>query len=350
MKIKKITLKYSHLPLKEPFTTALRSVETIDEIILIIDTQAYQGLGSAPATLAVTGDDLESIASDINNIIIPAFLHYDLDDYEQTFQKLSRLDICKSAQTAVDIALHDLFAKEKNQPLYEYLQGKSRPLQTLYTISINSPEKMLAQAQEAFHLGFTKLKVKLDKQLELNIKRIQHIHKNLTKAELFLDINQAFNYQQTQELMIALKEFPITLLEQPLPAHDLKGMSELTRANILPILADETVFSYNDALKAIEFQACHYINIKLMKCGGIYEAKKILELCQEKEMKCMMGSMLESGISVTAALHLAFAYKNVIFADLDGPTLARERIITGGITYDAMNISLDNKIGLGITL
>lgn len=350
MKIKNIKLKNSHLALKDPFTTALRSVNSIDEAIIMVKTEDKIGLGSAPATLAVTGDDLEKISLDLEKIVFPAFLDYALEDYDTIFQKLSSLTICKSAQTAMDIALHDLLAQEAKQPLYAYLKGEKRSLQTLYTISVNTPQKMLLQARKVFKEGFKKLKIKLDDNLDLNIQRIQYLHKELPQAELFIDINQAFTLDKTKAFILALKEIPVKLLEQPLKANDLQGMQELTALHKIPILADETVFSYADALNAIQTKACHYINIKLMKCGGIYEAKKILELCQKEGVTCMMGSMLESAISVTAALHLALSFNNVIFTDLDGPTLAESSAVEGGIIYKKMEVLLDDSFGLGIIL
>ncbi len=350
MKIIDISLKKVSLSLKEPFTTALRSVDSIDEVIIVLSTPTLKGYGSAPATLAVTGDTLETIYDDLDKNVNPAFLEYDLCDYEKTFTKLSQLAISKSAQTAMDIALHDLFSRQAKLPLFEYLQGKQRALKTLYTISVNTPSKMLSQALTAFESGFEKLKVKLDAKPELNIQRIRLLHEKLPKAELFLDINQAFTVEQTLNFMQTIKDIPITLLEQPLPASNLEGMKLLTASNQVPILADESVFSLADAKQLIKEKASHYINVKLRKCGGIYEARKILDLCQKHDLQCMMGSMLEGGISVTAALHLALAYDNVIFADLDGPTLAKETLIRGGIIYDAMNISLSSGDGLGVAL
>lgn len=348
MRIINITYHISKLPLKEPFTTALRSVDTIDEIIVRIETTEDHGIGSAPATLAVTGDTLDSIALDIENSVIPAFINHTLDNYHQTFAKLSHLDICHSAQAAVDIALHDIFAKKEQKPLYDYLGGAPRNLQTLYTISINTPDKMLLQAEKTLDEGFNKLKIKLDSNLEENLKRVKRIATQLPPAELYLDINQAFTFIQAKAFITTLHDSAIVLLEQPLKADDFEGMKALTLFSDIPILADETVFTYADALRAIKEGACDYINIKLMKCGGIYEARKILDLCQKHDIKCMMGSMLESGISVTAALHLAYAYKNVLFADLDGPTLAKKSIINGGIHYDTMSIFLNKASGLGI--
>jgi L-Ala-D/L-Glu epimerase len=349
MKILEINIIKSSLPLKEPFTTALRSVESIDEVILILKTDTLTAYGSAPATLAVTGDDVAKISFEIETIIKPQFLLEELLDYERTFTKLSQLDLCSSAKACMDIALHDLFSKQAKLPLYRYLGGKKRPLQTLYTISINTPEKMLAQAQKVFNQGFYKLKIKLNNDNLLNIRRVETLHQALPKAELFLDINQALTLTQTQELIKALKHIPITLLEQPLLASQEEEMKQLTLESNIPILADESVFTLEDAKRCIEQKSADFINIKLMKCGGIYEAKKILELCQKHNILCMMGCMLESGISVTAALHLTYAYKNVIFTDLDGPTLASKQMIEGGIIYKSMSLSCHDGDGLGLT-
>ncbi len=347
MIITTITLNKSHLALKQPFTTALRSVSSIDEVIITLHTQSFLAYGSAPAALAVTGESLERIYDDLQKIAIPAFTGYELVDLDNALKKLHTLGLCKSAQAAMDIALHDLFAKIDHQPLYRYLGGTPRALQTLYTISINTPLKMLLQAKKAYALGFKKLKIKLDKDVKKNSERVRLIYESLPDAELFLDLNQALDLKQSKALISSLQNIPVTLLEQPVQAKELEAMQALTALKTIPILADESVFSFEDAQKAIKMKACDFINIKLMKCGGIYEAKKILELCQKEGIKCMMGSMLEGGISVTAALHLAYAYDNVIFADLDGPTLASETNVAGGISYDTMELSLKNSNGLG---
>ncbi len=349
MQIQHISIRRSHTPLKHPFTTALRSVESIDEILLILSTdRGLEGYGSAPATLAVTGDDLERIETDLQRAK-EAFTDTLIEDYEITFENLHALRLCKSAQAAFDIALHDLFAKETGLPLYEYLGGSVRRFETLYTISVDTPEMMVKQAVEVFNEGYTHLKVKLDGNLVLDIERTKQLHYALPQAKLYLDINQAFSLGECETFLAAVEAIPIVLLEQPLQMDQREEMALLTRQNRIPILADESLFDYEDAQWLIEHKGADYFNIKLMKTGGIYEAKKILDLARIHHIPCMMGSMLETALSVTAALHLACAYENVRFTDLDGPTLARESIGTGGITYDGAAISLSQGTGLGIT-
>lgn len=351
MKITEFTLMRSHNSLKHPFTTALRSVDAINEIILVVHTdETVEGLGSAPATLEVTGDDITRIEHELRHVVEPAFIDYELQSLEAAIETLDALEICNSARAAMDIALHDLFAKLADMPLYRMLGGRAKVMQTLYTISIADPQTMVAQAQHAVQSGFTHLKVKLDHDVDADIERIEALHTALPDAKLFLDLNQALDVHATLKMIIALDGIPIELVEQPNEAHDLEGLAQITAMSDIPILADEAVFSLEQAQRAIELGACDLINIKLMKCGGISKARQIIELAADHNIQVMMGSMLESAISVTAALHLAWSYENVIYADLDGPTLAKTSSYEGGIAYKQGELSLSESPGLGIAL
>ncbi len=351
MKITAFTLMRSHNSLKHPFTTALRSVDAINEIVLVVETdEKMVGLGSAPATLEVTGDDITRIEHELRHVIEPAFVDHELLDLGDSLKILDALEVCGSARAAFDIALHDLYAKISDQPLYRMLGGKAKILKTLYTISINTPQLMVRQAQEALDSGFDQLKIKLDSDVDSNLERIRALHENFPDAKLFLDLNQALSVNDTLKLIISLDGIKVELIEQPNDAQDIEGLAQITQMSDVPILADEAVFTLDQARKAIELKACDLINIKLMKCGGIHKASQIIELALDHGVNVLMGSMLESAISVTAALHLAFVYDNVIYADLDGPTLAKTSSYEGGIAYNKAFISLSEDAGLGIAL
>ncbi len=348
MTLSDFTLIRSAVPLKSAFTTALRTTTHIKELILILSTQSgLEGIGSAPDTQAVTGDTIALMEHEMRHIVEPAFLDYTLDDYDSCFKKLQALKISKSTQALMDIALHDLFAKAKNVPLYRFLEADTRTLTTLFTISIDTPEAMFIKAYEALNKGFTQLKIKLDNNLKSNIKRLEAMS-TLESIELFLDPNQALNLEDTLTLVKAVSDLPVVLIEQPLAKEAHEAMQKLTQISPIPHMADESLFSLNDAKHLYEHKACTLFNIKLMKCGGIYEARKILEFAKEKNIGCMMGSMLESAPSVTAALHLAFAYDIIIYTDLDGPLLAKKAPVDGGIYYEKNRLFLENRAGLGI--
>ena len=146
---------------------------------------------------------------------------------------------------------------------------------------------------------------------------------------MLIDANQAWSVERSLEIIKALAPLNIALIEQPISGDDIEGLKIITEQSPIPILADETVFSLDDAKRVISQKAAHLINIKLMKCGGISKAIEIIEYCQSKNMKCMMGSMLEGPTSITLTTELVMRYKDLFsYIDLDSPLLYK-KIPTG---------------------
>ena len=144
------------------------------------------------------------------------------------------------------------------------------------------------------------------------------------------------------------QDLDIELVEQPVNAHDLKGMKFITERVSTKILADESVFSTMDAIRLLEEGAADLINIKLMKTGGIYEALKICSVAETYGVGCMIGCMLESKLSVSAAAHLAAGKSVISLADLDGPSLCLRDPYKGGPLYDGSVIRMPEEYGIGI--
>ena len=131
-------------------------------------------------------------------------------------------------------------------------------------------------------------------------------------------------------------------------ALDFDGMKYVTDRSYVPVLADESVFSPADALKIMQMRAADLVNIKLMKCGGIYNALKIASAAECYGVECMIGCMLEAKISVNAAVHLACAKKVITKVDLDGPVLCIEDHILGGAVFNEKVITVSDEPGMGI--
>ena len=116
-------------------------------------------------------------------------------------------------------------------------------------------------------------------------------------------------------------------------------------------MADESVFDHYDAIRLIEANACDYVNIKFAKSSGMLEAQKINAVCAERNIKCMMGGMLESRVALTAFAHFATAFDNVQFYDMDTCMLGHKSSglthVTGGITYNNFCLELPDAIGIG---
>ena len=166
-----------------------------------------------------------------------------------------------------------------------------------------------------------------------------------------MDANQGWTAKEAIRIITAMEDkgLNIDLVEQPVHAHDLDGMRAVTKAVYTPILADESVFSPEDAAEIIRTRAADLLNIKLMKTGGIWQALKICSLAEMYGVECMIGCMLESKLAVSAAAHLAAAKRVITRADLDGPSLCKTDPFTGGPLYENGVIRMTDAPGIGIT-
>ena len=359
MKIKNISIGYIHIPLITPFRTALRVVDSINDLIVKVESEDGQvGFGEAPPTAVITGDTKESIEAAIRYYIAPAIIGMDLEEPEEIFAKMEK-SIAKntSAKAAVDIALYDLIAKQKKLPLFRML-GQAKPeevrdtLQTDITISVNEVDEMVRDAERAIADGFSILKVKVGKGGEKDVERIRAIRKTVgPDAVIRVDANQGWSREEAVRTITMMEDalLNIELVEQPISCHDFMGMQYVTEKVQTPILADESVFSYEDAVRIIEEHAADLINIKLMKTGGIHNALRICDLADENGVACMAGCMLESAVSVSAAAHLSGARKVITMCDLDGPSLCSENPYHGGPKYEGPGIWLPETPGIGFS-
>lgn len=354
MKITGVRLGRVRVPLRTPFRTALRVVETIDDIVVMIDTDTGQvGWGEAPPTAVITGDTHESIVHAIRAAIEPRLLGADVDDLDAATARVQgAIERNTSAKAAVEIALYDLFGQLQGAPLYRILGGGDPRLTTDITISVDHVDKMVADALVAVERGFTALKVKVGKDIDGDVERVKAIHAAVgSRVRLRLDANQGWTAVAAVRALRALEDAGIALdlVEQPVRAGDLDGLQYVTEHVRTAVLADESVFSLADAEEIIRRRAADIVNIKLMKAGGISNALRIADLCAAHDVECMMGCMLETGISVTAAAHVAVARSTVITrVDLDGPQLGAFNPVEGGAKFVGPDIGLSSSPGLGI--
>jgi o-succinylbenzoate synthase len=323
MNIKSITTEIKYIPLKTPFITALRRVENVEFVRVSVtcdnDSIAF---GEAPATVAITGEDLSIITNSINSIK-EEFIS---ETPQKALTCLHQSKIGSSAKAALDMAFVSLVAQEQGKELYEYLGAEKKiAIKTDITISLNATDIMLQDATQAYHNGHDLLKIKLGSDINHAIEVTKRLSSILPKAKLLIDANQAWNLKDSLLYVNAVKDVKIELIEQPVHARDIKALKTITEATDTPILADEAAFSLEDVKQIVETKSADMINIKLMKCGGLTKAVAILEYARENGVKCMLGSMLEGPISIHVAMDLAMAYSDVIkYVDLDSPLLYRD--------------------------
>ena len=353
LKIKRITAGVFSVPLKTPFKTALRVVDAINDVYVRVETDdGIIGLGEAPPTAVITGDTIESITAAVEAHIAPKITGLSVMDFEDVMEAVQTALVKNtSAKAAVDMALYDIRAQALNMPLYRLLGGSCNTLESDVTISLNDTRQMVEDSIAAVRNGFTILKIKVGKSGIIDAKRVSEIRREVgANTELRVDANQGWAPKESVRIIKAMEDAgcDVSLVEQPVNAHDIAGLRYVTQHVSTPILADEAVFSPRDAIEIIQTGAADMINIKLMKTSGIHEALKICDIAEIYGTPCMMGCMLESRLSVSAAAHLAAARRIITMADLDGPMLCAADPFTGGPSFTGAHITLTGETGIGI--
>jgi len=354
MKISSIDIGMLRVPLKTPFKTALRTVHTVEDIVVMVRTDSgHVGYGEAPATAVITGDTHGSMIEAIRKIIAPRLMGQDIANLNQITHLIqSALERNYSAKAAVEIAIYDLFGQLYNAPLYKILGGGDPVITTDITISVDYIDKMVADSLAAVARGFESLKIKVGKDIGVDIERVKAIYAAVEgRALLRLDANQGWTAKQAVYAMHTLEDagVKLELLEQPVRAQDIEGLKYVTERVHTPVMADESVFGPIEVIELIKMRAADIINIKLMKTGGISNAIRIADIAALYGVECMIGCMIESSISVAAAVHVAVAKANVITkVDLDGPSLCAFNPVDGGVVFNESEISIGDGAGLGI--
>lgn len=353
MKITAIRLGRISVPLRTPFKTALRSVSSVEDVIVEIHTDCGAvGYGEAPPTGAITGDTTGAITGAIQDHIAKTILGRDVEELEPLLQAVQKSIVGNSsAKAAVDMALWDLYGQLYRIPVYKLLGAARKEIVTDITISVNDPEIMVRDALLAVERGYDCLKMKVGVNPQLDVARLSAVRNAVGRDVVIrIDANQAWQPKEAVRLLNQMQErgLDIELVEQPVKAHDYEGLKYVTERSYVPVLADEAVFSPEDAMTIMKMGAADLINIKLMKCGGIYNALKIASAAEVFGVECMIGCMLEAKISVNAAVHLACAKNIITKVDLDGPVLCSEDPILGGAVFDEKRITVSDAPGLGI--
>lgn len=353
MKITEVRLGMISVPLRVPFKTALRTVNSVEDVVVEIrtDTGAV-GFGEAPPTGAITGDTTGAIIGALQDHLIKSIVGRDVDDFEELMKIVQKCVVHNtSAKAAVDMALWDLYGQLYKIPVYKMLGGCRKQIVTDITISVNDPEEMARDAINAIERGYETLKVKVGANPALDVARLAAVRQAIgPDYQIRIDANQAWSPKQAVRILNQMQDkgLDIEFVEQPVAARDFEGMKYVTERSWVPVLADESVFSPDDALKIMQMGAADLVNIKLMKCGGIYNALKIASAAEVYGVECMIGCMLEAKISVNAAVHLACAKQIITKIDLDGPVLCSEDPIQGGAVFEEKNITVSDEPGLGI--
>ena len=217
------------------------------------------------------------------------------------------------------------------------------------TIGIGTPEAMAEQAIEFVQKGVRMIKVKLGKAPKEDVERIKQIRAAIgPEIQIRIDANQGWSQEDALSVLTDLAPYKIEFCEQPMHKYYDDYLPALCANSPVKIMADESVFTHHDARKLIANKACHSINIKFAKSGGIHEAIKIHDLAKENQIPGKMGGMLESRVALSAKMHFAMAMDNVHFYDMD-TCLIGHKIdpVISGVQFNGMHLSIGDQPGIG---
>ncbi|MTI96239.1 MAG: dipeptide epimerase [Firmicutes bacterium] len=342
--ITKIEVLAIKLPLREPFVIAYEHWHEMPSILVRITTNnGLEGWGEAVPDPNVSSETPASCVAMLREDLAPQLIGADALNLAGVHQRMDFLRGAPAAKAAVDIACHDILAKHHQQPLYR-LFGTSNTAELPAVIPIDSPENQAKTARAWLTQGFSQFKVKLGADPKEDSARITAVRAALgPDAHLRVDANQGWSRSDAQRVLPALIAANVEVLEQPLPWWDLEGLAELRES--IPIMADEAVLDSHDLERALRLEAMDWLNIKLMKCGGLYPAKALAEQAQAAGVRVLLGSMLESAIGSLAGAHFAAAMPGVQANEMVGPQMFSRDC--GPFPAQGKLIGLSAKSGLG---
>jgi L-alanine-DL-glutamate epimerase-like enolase superfamily enzyme len=355
MKIQNTALGLMRAPLRIPFKTALRTVTELEEItVQLVDSDGFVGWGSVVPTSAITGESDERIRADLALILGHLRRHTVSEPWHWSDDLPGRTNFSRSALCAVDVALHDLSARRAGLPLWKWLGGGSnRTIHTNMTISVDAPEIMAMRALEAVSAGFKSLKIKVGLSAELDRQRVIAVRRAVGEKITFrLDANQGWSESEAATLIPWFAENcgPIEFIEQPVKAEQLDALTRLVELSPVPLVADESAMTFEQAAQVIERKAAHALSVKLIKAGGLSPARAILDLAAQHRIPCLMSCMFEVGAGFQAAAHLASVHPAVRWVDLDSAEFLTSLPYSGGAAFDGPEIRCSQATGLALDL
>lgn len=352
MKITSVRPRIESFELTRPYTIAFRTVSEVEMGLVEIDTDAgVRGYGCASPEPHVTGESREACRAALNPDALDWLHGRDVRPLPALCRELAeRMRNTPAARAALDMALHDLLARHLKLPLVEMLGRAHQRLPTSITIGIKPVAETLAEAEEYLGRGFRVLKVKLGRSLEEDLERLARLHERFGGAvTMRVDPNQGYSAEDVARFVEQTGHLGIEFLEQPMPADQVDQLRSLPEVVRKRIAADETLLTETDALALVAPPAaCGIFNIKLMKCGGVFAARRIADIAQIAGIELMWGCMDESIISISAALHAALASPATRYLDLDGSLDLARDVVSGGFVLEDGYMRTTDASGLGV--
>jgi L-alanine-DL-glutamate epimerase-like enolase superfamily enzyme len=352
MRVTRVTAERVAVPLAAPFEVALGVIDTADTVVVRLETDVgLVGYGEGAGVTFVTGETSETVLGAIR-LLEPVVVGQSPFAIDFVHRGMDQVVVGNgAAKAALDLALYDLMGKAAGLPLFRLLGGVAGRVEVDQTIGLGEPSVMGARAAELVAEGYRELKVKAGADDAQDRAAIAAIRAAAPEARLKVDANQGWTPRQALSLLAEYERHGVAAVEQPVPYWDRAGLACVRAHSPIPVMADESCFTPHDAVDLVRLGAVDAINIKLMKCGGLYPALQIDALAEAAGVTTMVGCMLESRLAIAAGAHLAAARPNVTDADLDSfRDFDDSGLVKQAFAFTPPVITLTEEPGLGVDL
>jgi L-Ala-D/L-Glu epimerase len=340
------------IPITDPFVVATGARTIAENVFLRVTlSNGSQGYGEAAPFPEVGGETRESCLRSLHQLS-KVILGRSAADYKEVGRLLSEEALTyPAARCGLETAIIDACCHVANIPMWQLWGGADvRARETDITIPITDIDKTVALARGWYVRGFRLFKMKVGKDVESDIRRLEAVHRALPGISFIGDGNQGFSRQDCLTFAQGVKRFggSMVLLEQPVVRDDLDSMAAIRRETGIPVAADESVRSLGDAHEVVARGAADYINIKIMKTG-VAEAIEIASFTKASGLKLMIGGMLETRIAMGCSFSLVLGLGGFDVLDLDTPLLLVGDPVTGGYQYEGSRLQSWSGPGLDMT-
>lgn len=372
MKIIKARIFALKIPFKFSFGHFLKKRTYSDSIIVEITTDnGVQGYGEGVARPYVTGESVEKSVKHIEEVLLPAIMHKDIDDIKNSENPKNALSYINNiipdisspgiiawnaSRAAVELALIDCLLKNQKKSLNYILPAKSPTVAYSVVFSSENLKSTIELAKQAKHKGIKHIKIKVGKDNDMEcIANVRDIMGE--SVSIRLDANCAFTVNKAIQFIESIEKYSIDSIEQPIKRGEVTDLATVKANSSIPIMADESVVTYNDAKNLIEHNACDYFNLRISKCGGLYRSLAIAHLAEQENVKLQLGCLVgETAILSAAGRHIAAYLSNIQFIEGSYSTLlleediAKEEIVFGNegkapvLTGHGLGVNIQKEI------
>lgn len=321
-------------------------------IVRLTTEDGVQGFGEASPLTFLTGETVETARFAIDHLLAPTLVGREAINIAALHRHWSRtLPGHNAAKCAIDVALHDLVAREGQMPIAALLGGRDVDVLPAYkAIGIGTPADIANEASELLELGLRRFKLKVGRNLQQDLENLRVLRDTVgERSEIIVDGNGGYTAQQAVRFLRLAEPFNVAYIEQPVLPGDIAGLAFVRAHAITPVMADEAVFTLRDVYQLIRQDAVDLLGIKLIKTAGLYHARRIAALAEEFGIGCVVISPFETELGVAASVHMAASLSQLGQSHGLGSFLAATEGRDTQLDARSGGIAVPTGPGLGIT-